>query len=446
MAINGFDPVYRKAGDDVDVCWRLQQAGYWITFAPGAFVWHHRRHSPRAYLKQQAGYGEAEALLWFKHPDRFTSRGHGKWRGILYGDSLQGLTLSRPIIYRGTFAAGLFQTIYQPGPAHWAMLPSTLEWHAVALALALMAIPFPVIGLAVGFMIALSVLVALMQAWQAHLPGQHDSLRSRLLVAGLCYAQPVVRSWCRYQTRLFSESEPAESPKPLPEGRQSRMPLTGSRSVTYWSEAGVGRFELLHGVVKYLGENRWGKTLDSGWADWDLQVHCHPWTVVELRTAQEDHGGNHHLTRVNFRLRPSAYLNLLGITGAVAAGIALSYGLVGTVEPWVWSATAFASLCAIAGVVFWISGARRASQVLAVVDREATTLGLFRFSPNAPAPGTPKLLRRGLLPRLGTAIRGVIRTTPLVRLRSQPAIVVREHPPVLVAHSLTVTAEGEARA
>src|SRR5262249_31909199 len=58
--VNGFDPQYRKAGDDVDVCWRLQQAGGWITFAPGAFVWHHRRQTPRTYLRQQAGYGEAE--------------------------------------------------------------------------------------------------------------------------------------------------------------------------------------------------------------------------------------------------------------------------------------------------------------------------------------------------------------------------------------------------
>src|SRR5205823_7805754 len=143
-AIGGFDPQYRKAGDDVDICWRLQQQGYWITFAPGAFVWHHRRQTPRAYLRQQAGYGEAEALLWFKHPDRFTSRGQGKWRGSLYGDSLRGLRLARPIIYRGTFAAGLFQTLYQPAPAHWAMLPSTLEWHGAMLAIALAAIPFPV--------------------------------------------------------------------------------------------------------------------------------------------------------------------------------------------------------------------------------------------------------------------------------------------------------------
>src|SRR5207237_8627430 len=71
LAINGFDYQYRKAGDDVGVCWRLQQAGRWISFAPGAFVWHHRRQTPHTYLKQQAGYGEAEALLRFKHPDRF---------------------------------------------------------------------------------------------------------------------------------------------------------------------------------------------------------------------------------------------------------------------------------------------------------------------------------------------------------------------------------------
>jgi GT2 family glycosyltransferase len=75
LAINGFDLQYRRAGDDVDVCWRLQQAGMWITFAPGAFVWHHRRQNPRAYLRQQAGYGEAEALLVFQHPDRFNHRG-----------------------------------------------------------------------------------------------------------------------------------------------------------------------------------------------------------------------------------------------------------------------------------------------------------------------------------------------------------------------------------
>ena len=149
-AINGFDPQYRKAGDDVDVCWRLQQAGYWITFAPGAFVWHHRRQSPRAYLRQQAGYGEAEALLRFKHPDQFNGRGDGKWRGVLYGASLPG-PAARPsaIIYRGTFGTGLFQCLYQPGPAHWAMLPEhagVARWPPRLVALAALFWPLAWVG------------------------------------------------------------------------------------------------------------------------------------------------------------------------------------------------------------------------------------------------------------------------------------------------------------
>ncbi len=160
LAINGFDAQFLKAGDDVDVCWRLQQAGYWITFAPGAFVWHHRRQTPRAYLRQQAGYGEAEALLRFKHPDRYNGRGQGKWRGVLYGPSLQGLVVGQPIIYHGTFGTGLFQTIYQPGPAHWAMVPSTLEWHLAALALLLLGIGWWSLAVIGGVMLLVSAVVA----------------------------------------------------------------------------------------------------------------------------------------------------------------------------------------------------------------------------------------------------------------------------------------------
>ena len=34
--IGGFDPEYHKAGDDVDFCWRVQQAGHEIAFSPTA--------------------------------------------------------------------------------------------------------------------------------------------------------------------------------------------------------------------------------------------------------------------------------------------------------------------------------------------------------------------------------------------------------------------------
>jgi cellulose synthase/poly-beta-1,6-N-acetylglucosamine synthase-like glycosyltransferase len=53
LAIAGFNPIYLRAGDDVDVCWRLQARGGKIGFSPGALVWHHHRPSIRAYWRQQ---------------------------------------------------------------------------------------------------------------------------------------------------------------------------------------------------------------------------------------------------------------------------------------------------------------------------------------------------------------------------------------------------------
>jgi hypothetical protein len=122
----------------------------------------------------------------------------------LYGPSLQGLRLGRDMIYRGTFGTGLFQTLYQPGPAHWAMLPSTLEWHFAAGLVALAGFFWWPAWIVAGVMLGLSLSVALLLATQATLPPQHEGFWGRLLIAGLCYAQPLVRSWSRYRTRLFS--------------------------------------------------------------------------------------------------------------------------------------------------------------------------------------------------------------------------------------------------
>ena len=71
LAIGGFNPLYLRAGDDVDVCWRLQARGWKIGFAPAALVWHHHRSSIKAYWRQQVGYGEGEAWLMAHHPEKF---------------------------------------------------------------------------------------------------------------------------------------------------------------------------------------------------------------------------------------------------------------------------------------------------------------------------------------------------------------------------------------
>ncbi|HEX8897716.1 MAG TPA: glycosyltransferase, partial [Chthoniobacterales bacterium] len=110
--IGGFDPEYHKAGDDVDFCWRVQQAGHAIAFSPTAIVWHHRRFTLRAFRKQQEGYGEAESMLRFKHLVFFGPTGSAKWRGQIYGTPRFSWFINRPIIYHGVFGEGFFQSIY----------------------------------------------------------------------------------------------------------------------------------------------------------------------------------------------------------------------------------------------------------------------------------------------------------------------------------------------
>lgn len=378
LAANGFDPVYRKAGDDVDLCWRLQQAGHWITFAPGAFVWHHRRQTPRSYLRQQAGYGEAEALLCFKHPDKFNGRGDGKWRGVLYGNALRGLRLSRTVIYQGIFGTGLFQCLYQPGPLHWAMLPSTLEWHLLTALAALVALFWTPAWIGVGVSITLALAVSALQAAQARLAPAHDGLRSRLLVMALCHLQPLVRSWARYRTRFFAYRPPVEDPGFLPR-RSCRLPFFGRHAASYWSENGMGRLQLLGCVILYLNEHRWGRALDSGWSAWDVEIYCHPWTIVRVLTAQEEHGGDKRLVRVRYRLRPSGYLINLGVSALLWAGVAAGLHL--------WSFVAAAVLLLAGWLWIWWRGTLRAAKVLALFDRFAQDLDMV---PCGAPPDSPK--------------------------------------------------------
>ena len=47
--IGGFDPRFRIAGDDVDMCWRIQASGRKLGFNPAAMVWHYSRGSVRTY-------------------------------------------------------------------------------------------------------------------------------------------------------------------------------------------------------------------------------------------------------------------------------------------------------------------------------------------------------------------------------------------------------------
>ncbi|CAA9420174.1 GT2_Glycos_transf_2 / GT2_Glyco_tranf_2_3 / GH2 / GT27 / GT2_Glyco_tranf_2_2 [uncultured Leptolyngbya sp.] len=209
LEIDGFDPVFHAAGDDVDLCWRLQDKGYIISFSPAALVWHFRRNTVKDYLKQQRGYGKAEALLYFKHPYRFNLLGQPCWSGRIYGD-LSAVVLRQPMIYSGVFGQGLFQTLYQSPASLLSYLPLTLEWNVAAAILfvsALLSGHYLWVG---GALFVTSFIWCVSGARRAPIEPCFRGVKARLLVAQLIYLGPLVRSIERYRwrTRILTKVVP----------------------------------------------------------------------------------------------------------------------------------------------------------------------------------------------------------------------------------------------
>src|SRR5438445_808152 len=129
-AVGGFDSRFRSAGDDVDVCWRLQDRGWTLGFHPAAVVWHHRRNSVRTYWRQQIGYGRAEAMLERKWPEKYNDVGHVTWTGRLYGKGQVQLGW-RSRIYHGVWGSAPYQLLYRATPnGLWSLLAMP-EWYLV---------------------------------------------------------------------------------------------------------------------------------------------------------------------------------------------------------------------------------------------------------------------------------------------------------------------------
>ena len=127
-AIGGFDPAYHAAGDDVDVCWRLQARGLTIGFAPSALVWHRHRRSVRAYWRQQVGYGEAETQLMGNHPERFLN-GHAVWKGRIYSPLPFVRAISRVRVNAGVWGTAAFPSVYSAHIPSMTYVPHLMQWQ-----------------------------------------------------------------------------------------------------------------------------------------------------------------------------------------------------------------------------------------------------------------------------------------------------------------------------
>jgi GT2 family glycosyltransferase len=207
LAIGGFDEQFRAAGDDVDVCWRIQEKGWTLGFSPAATVWHRRRNSIRDYWKQQQGYGKAEALLERKWADKYNAAGHLTWAGRLYGKGLtEVLYLRRGRVYQGVWGSAPFKSIYEPANGLIESLPLMPEWYlitAILAALCLMGVFWQPLFWFLPFLfatIAVPFAQAILSGFRAHFVtdaavpiSRAKKLKLRFLTAFLHLIQPLAR-------------------------------------------------------------------------------------------------------------------------------------------------------------------------------------------------------------------------------------------------------------
>ncbi|HEY9516926.1 MAG TPA: glycosyltransferase, partial [Gemmatimonadaceae bacterium] len=337
-AIGGFDPQFRVAGDDVDLCWRLRDHGWRLGFSPAAVVWHHRRNSVRAFWRQQRGYGRAEASLERKWPEKYNAAGHLAWAGRIYASYLtQAFGARAGRIYYGSWGTALFQSLYEPAPSSFRALLMMPEWYLVLLALSILCAastlwkPFvltvPLLGVAVGTHLAL----AGVSAAAASFPSAPRSRISRLkrygLTALLHLLQPLARLYGRLDAGLT----------PWRLGGVSGLVIPTPRLVTVWTDRWQALDARLHAVEAALHAQCAMMRRGGDYDRWDLEVRGGMLGAVRTLMVVEEHGQGRQLTRVRVWPRCSGRALLPTLALAALAGAAAYDGawmvsaMVGTV-------------------------------------------------------------------------------------------------------------------
>jgi glycosyltransferase involved in cell wall biosynthesis len=311
IAAGGFDPIYTAAGDDVDLCWRLQDRGQAIAFHPAAVVWHHRRGGRRAYLRQQRGYGHAERLVASRHPDRFNGLGGARWRGALYS-GFPPLLTGEPI-YRGRFGTAAFQSIYRSRAhgldlAHQAGIP-------LAVALAPLAVS-PLDAIRVVGLAALALIAGLfvVDAAMARPPrrGSRLNLRFRAEVAAFFLLQPLAR----LAGRLASADEIAPSSVATTGIAADTVTRNGS---TVMLSTASPRDEIMERLVRKFRQARLRVVAPTGWEEYDCRALASTLVAGDVVSSAHVLGTVQVTVRPRLRVAPCFIFGVVTAMAAIAA-------------------------------------------------------------------------------------------------------------------------------
>ena len=299
-AIGGFDAQFRIAGDDVDLCWRLQKQGWTLGFNPAAMVWHHRRNSVKTYWKQQLNYGKAEGYLERKWPEKYNAAGHIPWAGRLYFKGFEQLFgCFRGRIYQGTWGSALFQSIYQPSSSFMWSLPLMPEWNVIVAALALFSLlgiewsplllSFPLFLVALALPIGHAVSCALRVPF-LQFPAQ-ERRKLKALTAYLHLMQPVARLIGRIKLGLTPWRKCGVA-------SGIAHPLPWPKTFTIWSQQWRSPISWLESIEEGVKALRTIVHRGGDFDGWDLELRGGLFGSVRVLMAVEEHGGGNQYIRL----------------------------------------------------------------------------------------------------------------------------------------------------
>jgi GT2 family glycosyltransferase len=341
--IGGFDPAFRTAGDDVDLCWRIRENGGVIGYSPAAVVWHHRRNSFRKYWRQQEGYGKAESLLEKKWPEKYNEFGQLKWLGRIYGKGvLQDFSSIGERVYFGVWGTAPFQSLYQSSNSLWSLTLAP-EWYLATGFLALvflLTITWSVSIIPGALLLAglaTSISQALMNAHRIRIdakPGL-ERIRLRAAIFFLQLLQPIAR----LKGRLGSGPMPWNWH--LIATRPRFFPLT----MKLWRDEWQDSSETLKNLRSKLRGSSIVVKSGGDYDRWDLEAREGQFGGCRLLLATQSYGTGRQLLR--YRIFPR-YSGLVLAVSALFAVISIVAGLSGTWIPGIVSGSVAGILLALA--------------------------------------------------------------------------------------------------
>jgi membrane protein implicated in regulation of membrane protease activity len=332
MEIGGFDPIYKCAGDDVDVCWRIQEAGYTIGFHPSALVWHHRRNSLKAYWNQQKGYGKAEALLEHKWPEKYNGFGHVSWAGRIYGNGFTlPINVKKGKVFYGTWGSALFQSVYQPANGFFNSIPLMPEWYLLTLLFAAMAclgflwapllLLWPVFIASVAVISIQAVISAIENT--SLTKEQEKNWKYLSLIIVLHIIQPIARLRGRIIHGL--------TPWRIRGAKATLKHLTffRAKTLTHWSEGNwkaneTWLEEIEQNIINLKARVKRGGDFDK----WDIKTRNGLFSTAKGVLTVEEHGANKQYIKFNYWGKYSVSgLLLIGFMASIAALAAIDNSL-----------------------------------------------------------------------------------------------------------------------